>query len=54
MTYYKEKYGYNEKSFPNATKISKQGIALPVGPHIGSEEIDYIISNVKNVINSVK
>lgn len=54
MTYYKNKYGYNETLFPNATKISKQGIALPVGPHIGLEEIDHIISNVKNVINSVK
>jgi len=54
MTYYKNKYGYNETLFPNATKISKQGIALPVGPHIGLEEIDYIISILKNVINTVK
>lgn len=54
MSYYKNKYNYNESSFPNATKISKLGIALPVGPHIGLKEIDYIISNTKKVINAVK
>lgn len=54
MTYYKEKYVFDESSFPNASKISNNAIALPVGPHIGSEEIDYINDSVKEIIKKEK
>lgn len=54
MTYYRTKYGFSQNMFPNASKISNQGIALPVGPHIGFDEIDYIISKVKKVIKEAK
>jgi dTDP-4-amino-4,6-dideoxygalactose transaminase len=54
MTYYRKKYGFNKDMFPKASKISNQGIALPVGPHIGFEEIDYIISGVKKVLKEAK
>lgn len=54
MSYYKNKYDFNELSFPNASKISNHTIALPVAPHLGSEEIDYIISTVKEIIKKEK
>ena len=36
MKYYKEKYGYDEKKYVNASRISDGMIALPVGPHLDS------------------
>jgi perosamine synthetase len=42
LKYYREKYGYDRTRFPNAERISDQCIALPVGPHVGDEDMDYI------------
>jgi dTDP-4-amino-4,6-dideoxygalactose transaminase len=53
MTYYKEKYGYDETLYPNATMFSDQTIALPVGPHLDATDMktiaDTLISIVKNI-----
>ena len=54
MSYYQRKYGFGENSFPNASRISNHSIALPVGPHLGLEEMDYIASKVKEVIKEEK
>ena len=54
MAYYREKYGYEEGSFPVAAKISATSIALPVGPHLGVEDMNYIIECLKNAIVEVK
>ena len=54
MTYYKDKYGYSDASFPVASRISRNSIALPVGPHVDSEDIDYMVSVIKNAIIEVK
>ncbi len=54
MTYYKEKYGYKEKSFPNASRISYQSVALPVGPHLNTDDMKYIIKTVKEAIMETK
>jgi perosamine synthetase len=42
LRYYREKYGEDLARFPNAARISDQSIALPVGPHLESGDIDYI------------
>ncbi len=42
MTYYREKYGYTEGDFPHASRISYDSIALPVGPHLDIDDVDYI------------
>jgi len=54
FSYYKEKYGYSDTSFPVASRISRNSIALPVGPHVNEEDIDYIISIIKKAILEVK
>ncbi len=50
MTYYRDKYGYDPARFPNATRISDAGIALPVGPHLNEEDMAYIVAQVKDVL----
>jgi len=42
MTYYRRKYGYDAARFPHAAQISDDSIALPVGPHLTDEDMDYI------------
>jgi perosamine synthetase len=54
MTYYKEKYGYKDDNFPVAARISYGSIALPVGPHLGEEEIEYVVEKLKEAIMEVK
>lgn len=54
MKYYKEKYGYPEESFPVASWISYNSIALPVGPHLSTDDMDYIAEGVKNSLLKVK
>lgn len=53
LTYYKEKYGYREGDFPVASWISDQSIALPVGQHLTTDDMEYIASMVKEVLSSV-
>lgn len=54
MTYYKDKYGYSDSSFPVASRISGDSIALPVGPHVNSEDIDYMVATIKDAIMEAK
>ncbi len=54
MMYYKTKYGYNPCEFPQAERISDQSIALPVGPHLNCEDMDYIAQNVIETLQEVR
>jgi dTDP-4-amino-4,6-dideoxygalactose transaminase len=42
MSYYRNKYGYDAASYPEAEKISDASIALPVGPHLTITHMDRI------------
>jgi perosamine synthetase len=53
FTYYSDKYGYNEKAFPNASAVSYSSIALPVGPHLGEEDMFYITDAMKMALSEV-
>lgn len=50
MTYYKNKYGFKENSHPIAEWISNSSIALPVGPHLDQDDMNYIVRILKNAI----
>jgi len=54
MTYYRDKYGYSDDSFPVAAKISYGSIALPVGPHLDVEDMHYIVDTMKKSVMEVK
>jgi perosamine synthetase len=53
LSYYQNKYGYQADAFPNAARISDQSIALPVGPHVTQEDVDYIACAVKQAVSEV-
>ncbi|MFX1238979.1 MAG: DegT/DnrJ/EryC1/StrS family aminotransferase [Promethearchaeota archaeon] len=43
------KFGYKQGDFPVAEKISEQVLSLPVHPNVTKEEIEKIISSIKNL-----
>jgi perosamine synthetase len=53
LAYYRDKYGYDPSSFPQATRISDQSIALPVGPHLIEADIEYIIENFQPALGGI-
>lgn len=53
LAYYREKYAEDLGLYPNAARISDQSIALPVGPHLGIEDMDYIAKAVRTITERV-
>ena len=54
MMHYKEKYGYDEKKYSIAARISDGVIALPVGPHLDIKDMAYIARSLEQAILKVK
>jgi perosamine synthetase len=53
LVYYREKYNEDLSRFPNAARISDQSIALPVAPHLGVDDMDYIAEAFKKVVGEL-
>jgi len=53
MQYYRQKYGYDRAAFPNAVEISDASIALPVGPHATTADIEYVGQQVRYVLEAL-
>ena len=54
FSYYREKYGYTNDSFPVAAAISGQLIALPVGPHLDENDMRYVVSMLKAALETLR
>ena len=52
LKYYRKKYKYKKKEFPNASRIAYNSFSLPVGPHIKKKDISYMINSIKNILNT--
>jgi dTDP-4-amino-4,6-dideoxygalactose transaminase len=50
MAWYRERYGWKDGAFPVASRLSDASIALPVGPHLGPQDIAYIGSAVAQAV----
>jgi dTDP-4-amino-4,6-dideoxygalactose transaminase len=50
LAYYHNKYGYKPGQFPHATEISDCSIALPVGPHLYPEDLEYMVENLNRIL----
>ena len=53
MTYYRDKYGYDQGAYPEATAISDHSVALPVGPHLAEDEAVLIGKTVREFIEEM-
>lgn len=46
MAYYRERYGYDAARYPEAERISDRSIALPVGPHLTTDDVRHVAATV--------
>jgi dTDP-4-amino-4,6-dideoxygalactose transaminase len=53
MSYYRNKYGYQAGEFAQAERISDQSIALPVGPHLTTEDASYIGETFTRIVKEL-
>jgi len=54
MSFYKEKYGYEENRYRNATRISDGMLALPVGPHLNTQDMEIIGEELTQIMKGIK
>ncbi len=54
MSYYREKYGHRRGEFPIAEWLADQTVSLPVGPHLGAEEMQRIAHAFKKAIGQAR
>ncbi len=48
--YYKRKYNYKPKNFPNAMKYYENALSIPIFPDLNKKEQKFIISKIKELI----
>jgi dTDP-4-amino-4,6-dideoxygalactose transaminase len=53
LAYYQKKYGEDLSRFPNAARISDQSIALPVGPHLEIDDMNYIAEQLTAIVRDL-
>ena len=51
--YYRDRYDYREDQFPNAARISRSSVALPVGPHLGEDDMQILAEHFVRVVGEV-
>lgn len=52
--YYRERYHAQDGDFPNAARISHHSIALPIGPHLDTEDMKQIAGGLASVFEEFK
>ncbi len=53
LNYYRTKYGYDPARFPQASRISDRSVALPVGPHLNTGDMTYIIEQFSTILKEL-
>ena len=53
LKYYQEKYNENLALYPNAALISDGSIALPVGPHLTTDDMDIISEKLQQILQTL-
>lgn len=48
--FYKETYGWKPEDYPNATKIGRQTVSLPLSAKLTDEDVDDVLGAVKDIL----
>lgn len=54
FTYYKERFGYTPKEFPNSEWVFERVLSLPIYPGMTEEEIGYVVENVVDIVKTYR
>lgn len=50
--YYQQHYGWSPENWPNAMRLGRQTVSLPLSPALTDAEVERVISAVKDIIDS--
>ena len=50
MTYYKKQYDLKPENFPNANRIFKQCVSLPMFSAMTEDQLEYVIASIKKIL----
>ncbi len=48
--YYRERFGFREQDFPNATWISERTVSIPLSPHLQEQDLSDVIEAVRSTV----
>ncbi len=51
MPVYKKLFGYKEGSLPDAEKVSKEAISLPVHAGISGDDLEYMVTSIRSLLD---
>ena len=49
--YYQKTYGWKPESYPNAMKVGRQTVSIPISPKLTDNEVEYIIKSIKEIVD---
>lgn len=52
--YYKERFGWRPEAFPNAMRIGRQTVSLPLSARLDDEDVDDVIRAVRSVLGETR
>jgi len=50
MIYYREHYGLRPEDYPNAERIWKGCVSLPIYPSLSDDDLDYICTTITSIL----
>lgn len=48
--YYQQRFGWKPERWPNAMRIGRQTVSLPISPKLSDVELDHVIQSVRGII----
>lgn len=52
LTYYRQRFGFEPGSFPNAERIGASTVSLPMYPTLSDDDIEYVASTLRSILES--
>ena len=49
--YYQKTYGWKPEDYPNAMKVGRQTVSIPISPKLTDNEVEYIIKSIKEIVD---
>lgn len=48
--YYRQRFAWNPEKWPNAMRVGRQTVSLPLSPKVGPEDAAYIVDSVSDIV----
>ena len=49
--YYQKTFGWKPEDYPNAMKIGRETVSLPLSPKITDDDMERVVKTVKKILN---